>query len=152
MTPDILTADLKETISYIKKKYQTDRVILLGQSRGSVLGTQYILRYPNDVICYIGNGQVTDTRREMKVSYDKLKETLENKGAKRDIKKLDALGDYPNVDIKNYTNKLVRFIKLQSKHGHALNISGLMKVIFKSPILKLSIMSLDETTGKCQAQ
>jgi len=138
LTLDIMIADLKETISYVKKKYQTDKVILLGQSWGSVLGTQYVLKYPDDVICYIGNGQVVDIRREMKVSYDKLKETLENKGAKGDIKRLNALGDYPNVDIDNYTNRLIRFLKLQSKHGQALNIPKIMKTVFKSPIFKFS--------------
>ena len=138
LTIDILLQDLKETISYIKKKYQTNRIILLGQSWGSVLGTQYILKYPDDVICYIGNGQVVDIRREMKVSYDKLKEALESKGAKSDVKKLASLGDYPNVDIKNYTDSVTRFVKLQSKHGQALNISKIMKTAFKSPIFKLS--------------
>jgi len=138
LTLDILIEDLKQTISYVKEKYQTDRVILLGQSWGSVLGTQYVLKYPNDTICYIGNGQVLDTSLEMQASYDKLKEVLENKGAARCIKKLDALGDYPKVDIENYTDRLIRFIKLQSKHGHAINPYDILRTVLKSPIFKLS--------------
>ena len=56
LTIEAMLADLKDTVEYVKKKYQTDKVILLGQSWGSVLGTQYVLRYPEDIACYIGNG------------------------------------------------------------------------------------------------
>ncbi|MCL2619341.1 MAG: alpha/beta fold hydrolase [Defluviitaleaceae bacterium] len=135
---DTLLEDLRQTIAYIKEKYQTNRIILWGQSWGSVLGTQYVLKYPSDVFAYVGNGHVVDTRREMRASYDHLRQTLETKGAKGDLKKLDALGDYPNVSLENYNNHMFRFGRLQSKHGQAINVSKLLRVALKSPVFKLT--------------
>jgi len=135
LTLDVMIADLKETVAYIKKKYQTDKVILLGQSWGSVLGTQYVLRYPEDVAAFIGTGVVVNMRQGMmRVSYDKLKETLISKGAKKDLDKLAALGDYPNVVKANFDKHVNIFQKLQSKHGQSVDIGKMIKVGMKSPI------------------
>jgi len=137
LTTEVLLADLKDTISYIKKKYQTDRIILLGQSWGSVLGTQYVLKYPNDVRCYIGNGHVINTRHEMQISYDKLKQTIEDAGAKGDMKKLNKLSNYPNVTKEKYFGDMYRIGRLQSKYGQAVD-SKTWKTMLKSPTAKLS--------------
>lgn len=138
LTLEVMLADLKETVGYVKKKYQTDKVILLGQSWGSVLGTQYALRHPEDVACYIGTGQVVNRRKETKVAYDKLKETLESKGATKDLAKLTALGDGSKVDAKNFDSHVVKFQKLQSKYGYSVNISKMLRIALKSPIVKFS--------------
>jgi pimeloyl-ACP methyl ester carboxylesterase len=142
LTMDVFISDLKQTISYIKKKYQTDRIVLLGQSWGTMLGTHYILKHPDDVIGYIGTGQVVDARREMKIVYDKLKDTLESAGAKKDLKKLNALGDYPNVSADNFYNQVMPFQRLQSKHGLAINVSKVVKTTLKSPVFRLSDLFL----------
>ena len=132
---DVMIADLKETVAYIKEKYRTDRVILLGQSWGSALGTQYVLRYPEDVVAFIGTGVVVDMRQGMmRVAYDKLKETLISKGANKDLDKLAALGDYPNVDRANFDKHVNIFQKLQSKHGQSVDIGKMIKIGMKSPI------------------
>jgi pimeloyl-ACP methyl ester carboxylesterase len=140
LTIENLIADLRETIVYVKQKYATDRVILLGQSWGSLLGTQYILKYPEDVIGYIGTGHCIDTRRDMKIIYDKLDKLIENKGNKKDAKKLKALQNLPNikVDDKNYVAADMKFTYLKSKYGLNLKAGKLLKIMFKSPIFKLS--------------
>jgi len=139
LTLEILIADLKQTISYIKEKYETDRIILLGQSWGTVLGTQYILKYPDDVICYIGTGHVIDERRSMKIGYDKLKEVIENKGNKKDIRKITEMQDYPciKVEDKNYVATEAKFFLLKTKYGLTLKTGKLLKIILKSPVFKL---------------
>ena len=144
LTIEILIADLKETIHYIKKKYETDRVILLGQSWGTVLGTQYIQKYPEDIICYIGTGHVIDERRSMQISYDKLKECIEIKGNKKDAKKLADLHDYPNISTedKNWVSTEAKFFFLKTKYGLTLKSGKLLKIMLKSPVFKLSDIPL----------
>jgi len=137
LTTEILLADLKQTISYIKKKYHTDRIILLGQSWGSVLGTQYVLKYPNDVICYIGNGHVTNTRHEMQISYDKLKQTIENAEGKRRYETVGQTKQLPNVTKEKYFGEMYRIGRLQSKYGQAVD-SKTWKTMLKSPTFKLN--------------
>jgi len=144
LTIETLIADLKETIRYIKKKYKTERVILLGQSWGTILGTQYALKYPEDIACYIGTGHCVDTRREMKIIYDKLKEAIESKGHKSDTRKIINLQNLPymKVEDKNYVASEARFFFLRTKYGLALKTASLLKLLFKSPIFKISDLLL----------
>jgi len=138
LTIEILLADLKETVEYVKSKYQTDRVILLGQSWGSVLGTQYTLRYPEDISCYIGNGQIVNMRKGFDIAFDELKETLERKGATKDLAKLISLDNFSNLASKDLSRHLEKFQKIQSKYGHSVNILELLKIGFKSPVTRIS--------------
>ena len=43
-----------------KKRFRKDKIIIIGQSWGSVLGSQYALKHPENVVAYIGVGQVID--------------------------------------------------------------------------------------------
>jgi len=154
LTIDILIEDLKQTICYIKEKYETDRIILLGQSWGTILGTEYIRKYPKDVICYIGAGHCVDYRRESRVIFAKLKELIENKSNKKDIKKhadLQNLPDMP-IDAKGYLKKEVKFYLLRSKYGLNIKMGSLIKLALKSPIFKLSDMFLMLTATKTNIQ
>ena len=140
LTIDNLLNDLKHTITYIKKKYATDRVILLGQSWGTVLGTQYILKHPSDVIGYIGTGHCVDTRRDMRVIYAKLEQLIEHKGNKNDAKKLMTMRNLPTMSVgdKDYVATDMKFTYMKSKYGLNLKTGKLLKIMFKSPIFKLS--------------
>jgi len=139
LTIDVMIADLKETIAYVKKKYQKSRVVLLGQSWGSVLGTQFILKYPDDVVAFVGTGVVVNMRQGMlKASYDRLQDELMQKNATKDLEKLIALGDYPNVDKVDFHKNVVQFQKIQSKYGHSVDIGKMIKLGMKSPVFKLS--------------
>ncbi|MCL1845420.1 MAG: alpha/beta hydrolase [Defluviitaleaceae bacterium] len=144
LTIETLIEDLRQTIAYVKDKYKTDRVVLMGQSWGTVLGTQFALKYPKDIICYIGTGHVIDERREMKISYEKLKSCIESKGNKKDAKKLLAMKDYPYLksDSKEYVSVGVKFFMLKTKHGLTLKPGKLLKTMFKSPFFKLSDLLL----------
>ena len=154
LTIETLIADLKESISYIKRKYETDRVILMGQSWGTILGTEYIRKYPKDVVCYIGTGQCVDSRRESRVIYAKLKELIDIKRNKKDMKKLADLQDLPDipVDTEGYVSKEAKFFLLRSKYGLNLKMGKLIKLMLKSPIFKLSDILLMLTALKTNKQ
>ena len=144
LTIEILIADLKEAVRYVKQKYETDRVVLMGQSWGTILGTRYALAYPEDIVGYIGTGHCVDTRREMKIIYDKLKAAAEAKGHQGDIQKILRLQNLPHMDVedKNYVKSEARFFFLRTKYGLTLKTGSLLKLLFKSPIFKLSDLLL----------
>jgi len=144
LTIENLIADLKQIICYVKEKYQTNKIILLGQSWGTILGTLYVLKYPDDVLCYIGTGHCIDTRLEMKITYDKLKDAIETKGNKKDAKKLMEMQNLPTmeVDEKNYVAMETKFFFLRTKYGLTLKMGKLFKIMLKSPIFKLSDLIL----------
>jgi Predicted hydrolases or acyltransferases (alpha/beta hydrolase superfamily) len=116
ITFDELLLDLKEVIEKLKKDHHVEKVILLGHSWGSVLGTQYALHYPQDLHCYIGVGQVTSFKKSEKCGYDHLIEIMQHPD-EDDQKNLAELGDYPsNVTYENAYEKLMIFRNLQTKY------------------------------------
>ncbi len=146
ITLDNLIEDLRQTIRYVKERYQTDDVVLLGHSWGSVLGTSYILRYPNDVKGYIGVGQVVDMQKGERVGYEKLKKVVENKGNKRDIKMVARLSDYPgDISHKGFLKQLGQVRSLQGRYGLAVNVARVFKAVIKSPIFRLADLASFET-------
>ncbi|MCQ2522347.1 MAG: alpha/beta hydrolase [Lachnospiraceae bacterium] len=49
--------DIHEVIRYLHTVYAFDKLILLGFSWGSVIGAEYVKKYPEDVAKYLGVGQ-----------------------------------------------------------------------------------------------
>lgn len=142
-TIDLLIKDLFETIQYLKKKYNKEKIVLLGHSWGSVLGSTFIKRYPEEVAYYIGVGQVICMLENERVGYEKVKELILQAKDKKSLKKLEFLGDYPGdkFDSKSF-KKCMQVRKLQGKYNLAVNMDlSICKIAFKSPIFKLSDIS-----------
>ena len=76
----------------------------------------------------------------MKVIYNKLEEIIKSKGNKKDAKKLEEMQHLPymKVDDKDYVATDMKFTYLKSKYGLNLKTGKLLKIMFKSPIFKLS--------------
>ncbi len=53
----ILLEDLDELVNYVLSRFQKDKIIIMGHSWGTVLGTLYIKEHPEKVSAYIGVGQ-----------------------------------------------------------------------------------------------
>lgn len=140
---DLMIKDLYETIQYLKKKYNKEKIVLLGHSWGSVLGSTFIKRYPEEVAYYIGVGQVINMLENERVGYEKVKELILQAKDKKSLKKLEVLGDYPGdkFDSKSF-KKCMQVRKLQGKYNLAVNMDlSICKTAFKSPIFKLSDIS-----------
>jgi pimeloyl-ACP methyl ester carboxylesterase len=133
---DILLEDLRQTIQYAKEKYQTDRIILAGHSWGTVLGTQYIIKYPHDVIGYIGYGQIVDTLNSDRYWYEYLKSAVLKSGKKSDIKKMNAVNNnFPQIMPDEFVKATAVLEKLQYKYGYMA--VDYMPIYRKSPIMTL---------------
>ena len=69
MTVRQFVADLHEVVKLVKRRFGKDKVVLLGHSWGTVIGTLYASEYPEDVAAYVGVGQVADVAEGEKLSY-----------------------------------------------------------------------------------
>ena len=58
-------ADLDELINYVCNRFDTDQVILIGHSYGTMLGSKYTLDHPDKISAYIGVGQVVSFESEL---------------------------------------------------------------------------------------
>ena len=139
-TFELLKQDLLETVQYLKKKYNKEKVIILGHSFGSVLGTMFAKEHPKEVICFIGVGQVINTMECEKFGYQKLAEAIKKENNIKVINKLDKIGTYP---LEHFDDEMMKKIskirKLQAKYKLASKIDKkILKIVFKSPILELS--------------
>ena len=135
---ETLKEDLLAIVLYIKKVYQKDKVGIIGHSWGSVLGSMFVLEHPEHILCYIGCGQVINLMENESVGYDKLKETIEKSGNKKDKKKLEKIGTYPvadTFDMKTY-RKMGQVRDLQAKYNLAATFDkNMIKMFRKSPIM-----------------
>jgi pimeloyl-ACP methyl ester carboxylesterase len=139
VTTELLTEDLKETVRYLKIRFGTENIILLGHSWGSVLGTRYIKRYPRDVFCFIGTGMVVDMTANEKTAYDELERMIWEKGKAKDIKALSKFNGYPyGIPKDEFIGKLMDFRKLQGKYGVTGDGKKQAFTFIKSPVFRLS--------------
>ncbi|MBS4192816.1 alpha/beta hydrolase [Bacillus sp. FJAT-49705] len=141
-TIDLILQDLFEVIQYLKKKYNKQKIVILGHSWGSVLGSVFIRKYPEEVAYYIGVGQVINMLENEQVGYKKVKELIEQADDKRSMKRLEKIGEYPGNKIvfnKKFLKKCDEVRKLQGKYKLGMKIDlALWITVFKSPIFKFS--------------
>lgn len=60
LTRELLLKDLDEIVDYSRKRFNQDKVIILGHSWGTVLGSAYVQKHPEKVKAYLGVGQGVD--------------------------------------------------------------------------------------------
>lgn len=60
LSVELLLQDLDELVDYALERFDKQKVIIMGQSWGTVLGSKYVLQKPEKVAAYIGVGQVTN--------------------------------------------------------------------------------------------
>ncbi|SEC43271.1 alpha/beta hydrolase [Paenibacillus sp. GP183] len=141
-TIDLLLQDLFEIIQYLKKKYNRQKIVILGHSWGSVLGSVFIRKYPEEAAYYIGTGQVVSMLENERVGYNKVKEMIEQSGDKRSMKRLESIGEYPGHRIvfnKAFLKKCEQVRKLQGKYKLGMKLDLTIWItVFKSPIFRVS--------------
>lgn len=71
-------ADLDELVDYLTDRFNTDKVIIVGHSYGTMLGSKYTLEHPDKVAAYIGVGQFVDMESEGYSYEDALKKAKAN--------------------------------------------------------------------------
>ena len=64
MTIEQFISDLQVLIELLRKRFNKEKIYLMGHSWGSVFGTYTVQRYPELFYAYIGVGQATDKLRQ----------------------------------------------------------------------------------------
>ena len=150
-TGDSIMEDTYEIVQYLKKRYKKEKIVILGHSFGSLLGSLFTLKYPNEVEYYIGVGQVVNMLENERVGYAKVKEVILESNNKGDLKKLESIGDYPGERFDSNSMKSIQKLRsLQGKYKLASTPTfDLISLVFKSPIFKLSDILALKNGMKC---
>lgn len=151
-TIEILLEDIHETVAYLKEKYKKDKIVICGHSLGTLLGSLYISRYSEDVLYYIGIGQVVNFKDGENKAYEKLKELAVENNDKKVLMELERIGDdFPgDRNTIQYVRDGEKFKKFEQKYGLVENpmTFSMFKNIFMSPIFKWSDVSALNKSGK----
>lgn len=141
-TVDELLLDTLEVVRYLKKKYSKEKIVILGHSWGSMLGSLFVQKYPQEVLYYIGTGQFVNVVENEKAGYDKLMELIKSVGNQKDIKRLKKIGTYPESNYEKPMIKKIQSIRiLQGKYKIGMNFGPILKSLLRSPVFCLSDLS-----------
>lgn len=61
--------DLHKVVNLVKQRFEKEKVVLLGHSWGTAIGTLYAFEHPEDVAAYVGVGQIADVAEGERLSY-----------------------------------------------------------------------------------
>jgi proline iminopeptidase len=89
--------DLDEVVALVKERFHKDKVILLGHSWGTAIGTLYAYEHPENVLAYVGVGQVADMPEGEKVSYDYARSEARQRNNTKAIAELERIGSPPHT-------------------------------------------------------
>ncbi len=137
--------DLHSITKHLQHKYKTDKIVILGHSWGSILGSLYALKHPENISAYIGSGQVVSIAENERIGFrNTLKSATKAKNRKH-IKELEKMGDYPPDDPESFLKLLPKIRKIQEAYDNgAVSGSGLgemLKIIRHSPSFRWSDIS-----------
>lgn len=134
-TVDQMLDDLNGIIGHLQRKYQIDKVVILGHSWGSLLGSLYVLRHPEKVLSYIGVGQVISMMENERTAYQEILEMAKKEGNQKHIQALEKMGDYPPSDPELLLKLLPKIRKIQESYdnGSGSGLGELIKTLRRSP-------------------
>lgn len=95
MTHDRLVEDCNELIDYVRNKFNTQKVFIIGHSAGSMIGIKIAYKYPEKIHAYVGVAQIINEYEKQKISYDFTVEQAEKAEDKKAQNRLIAIGPPP---------------------------------------------------------
>lgn len=70
LTPDLYVEDAHQVTQFLKKEFKAKKILLVGNSWGSIIGILLISKYPEDYFAYVGVGQVVNQAKSLVVAKD----------------------------------------------------------------------------------
>ncbi|MBO8156359.1 MAG: alpha/beta hydrolase [Bacillaceae bacterium] len=86
MTLSQIQQDLHELIEKLKKKFNKEKIYLLGQSIGALYGLIYAREHPDNVYAFVGVNQPLNRAEEEKLSFHYVQETVNKEGTRKEKK------------------------------------------------------------------
>ena len=133
LTIEQLLADTDEVVDYLRECFGQEKIIIVGQSWGTVLGMDYINIHPEKVAAYIGVGQVTDFFKGKIYAAECAKEKAVANGRNEDaeflehcIEQFSGTENIEKLDVKSLEEMIITSAKYLKCSGE---MSG-MKQIF----------------------
>ena len=95
MTVAQMLTDLDQLVDTIRSRFGQRRVVLLGHSWGTILGTLYARDHPEKVAAYVGVAQIANFAEGERVSFDWAVRQAEARHDERALKELRSMAPAP---------------------------------------------------------
>ena len=123
LSAELLLADIDELVDYLTERFGQEKIIIMGHSWGTVLGSKYAMKHPEKAAAYIGVGQAVDMPAGETLAKDTAVLRAEAAGNQKYIDKLQTLYDHV-AEAKGSDMK--GFIKMRGMTSKYLVSSGAM--------------------------
>lgn len=108
--------DAEELVEYLCKRFNRDKIIIVGHSWGTLLGTLLAQKYPAHIAAYIGMGQFVDGPENERLSYKFVLDEATKRNDKKALKDLAKIG-WPNKGHYKNMDDLMVQRNLMTKYG-----------------------------------
>lgn len=115
---DLLVNDLYEIVEYAKKRFAKKNVIIAGHSWGTVIGSIYVQKHPENVSRYIGISQITNLYKNKlnaaraALEKDEIKGTANEQKLTELIRRMSQVKTYDDMSL----DDLGHLVSLTSKY------------------------------------
>ena len=139
-TVDVYIEDTHHVMCYLKKRFNQEKIYVLGHSFGTKLGVLAAVKYPEDFAAYIGTGQCTNMFQEV-LSYDFTMEEALKRSDQKTLRVLKKIGRPVNGEYRREAD-IGRQRKICGKYGGIVHKKGIG--FFEAAELMLKEYSLFE--------
>jgi proline iminopeptidase len=98
ITADRMINDAGEVVQFLRKRYEKNKIFVLGHSWGSLVGISVAHAHPDWLYAYIGTGQMINGKENERVGYANTLRAAEAAGNPSAIAELKAIAPYPEMD------------------------------------------------------
>ena len=129
--------DTWELTQHIKERFNKDKIIIMGHSWGSIIGSALVQRHPEAFLAFISVSQVVNSIESERIGINILLEMANNANNTKDITAINNLLPYPS----NFDSDITKFEeihKLRLKYGLVDGMSrSIMNLSLRSPYYSL---------------
>jgi len=136
---DTLLTDLDDLTDYVTERFGQEKVIIMGHSWGTIVGSQYVAKHPEKVTAYVGLGQFVNGLEGYQIATKEaanraLKQNENEDAAMLEevFRKFSTATSVENLDIKYYEQMIMLTRKYLSYEG-ALSDSSMIFAGLTSP-------------------
>jgi proline iminopeptidase len=132
LSPESLVNDAHELTQYLKKRFNKEKIFLVGFSYGSVIGMKLAEQYPDDYNAYIGVSQVISVPESWDVSMQWLKEQAQQKNDTAALIQLDLIEKKDSTVCATVLDCFMSKYELVVKYGGTVYDTAIAKEIEKA--------------------
>lgn len=146
ITEDILLEDTKLVSEYLMKRFEKEKIYIMGFSGGSKIAIKAAREYPDLYYAYIGMAQVvTDSFERDQLMYDFMKSVFEKRNDKKSLNKLEKSVHYEEGKI--CCNDWRQYVMLLHKAGGGTTYNETELVGVDIPIFLAHCYTIPEKIG-----